>query len=253
MSKRPLVALVGEETDCLTRALAQCLAGRGWQLARVETARLATARLSLDADGVRLDGRTLTAAVFRATPEDQLAAEFVEADVGFASSEARAIWLAVLTHPSVMPLNRPDAELWYTNCEWGVWYRRMSEAGVPTVPLSVGGNQTGEDRWWMPWGGGCGLAPKQSAARALASATMRRLPLSTVLWCAGEFLPDHGQGLEAAAEVLEACGTRLAELTIDDAGRVISCTTRPAVDSSVVATPAARKVVEVMDGDLHRR
>jgi hypothetical protein len=250
---RPQAVVVALPEDQLADAVEQALAARSWPSSRRLPGELASTPLVLDEQTARLGDEPVGAVVFRARPDMHFGEDFDERDAGFASSEARAAWLALTHLPSVSAINRLDAELWFSSAEWPIWRRRLVRAGVRVVDLAVGDAAAGEGATWLPWGGGLTQAPPRSVRRTFATALVDLQALQTTVTCCGAVL--DGPDLEvtrAASAVLAADGARLAAIVTDDRERIVSCTAYPYVPPAAVQE-AAESIVEALDADLAGR
>jgi hypothetical protein len=247
------VVVVDDGDDPLADAVDEALRQDGVTTLRLAGRALARTRVELTADDVRVRGRRVRAVLFRASPGGGLAAGFRVDDASFSSSEARAAWLAVLHAPSVVAVNRADAEVWFALADWPIWRRRLAAAGVPLAPLAAGAVDVGPDASWLPWGGGVATPKTRAVRRAFGAAMVPTKSLASAVVAGGAVVDGtDGEGVRAAAAELSRWGVSLAGVVADEDGRVVSATAAPSV-TAAVAPAAARRLTEVLTAHLHRR
>ena len=240
------VLVVDDLTDSLAANVAGELRRHGVPVRHVLARTLGLLDLHVDRDEVLIDGAQLAAVFFRAGPWTQYAEGFRADDIGFASMEVSATWLAITARPTIVAVNRPDAELWTTRAEWAVWRRRLLAAGVPCVDLDVGAVD-GPYSHWLPWGGGGVAQPPGSHSRRLfASALTNATSPRSAVWFAGRTFPDLPHPPELA-DFFGRHGIALAGISTDDHGRIALCTAHPQVDeptARIVAPLIAERLVQ---------
>lgn len=247
------VILVDDPSDPFTDSLAEALRARGYPVRRLPASQLAGLRVEVQIDRVLVEGRPLSALLFRASPHAFFGEGFAEGDSVFCSNEARATFLAVLHLPAVFVLNRPDAEQWYSASEWSLWRRRLKAEGVSVAPLVVGAPPADPGWRWLPWGGGVVRPPGTAVRRTFASALVDAGRIEQSICCCGHLIdgPDV-PAVRRASEVLTAYGTGLASITSDTEGRVVVCTSHPDIPEPIV--PRATDVIaEALYAHLHHR
>jgi hypothetical protein len=213
---------------------------------------LALARIDLDADHAKVEGRRVGALFVRALPRADFGGGFAPDDAAFSSSEVRSALLAVMALPSVAVVNRATPETWFSFSEWPAWRRRMGQAGVPLAALSTGGGDAPSGAWWLLWGGGIVPVPSREARKAFGAAVFAAEQLRRSLWCYGEIVAGASTpSARLAGRVLARFGINLAEIVTCDDDRFVSCTTHPAVPEQTAGV--AERIAVALDGHLRRR
>jgi hypothetical protein len=248
------VAIVADATDSLATHLVGVLRQRGLLVTYLASRSLASVQVELTPDVVRIDGERLDAVVFRAQPDDELAADFVPEDRGFCSQETRATWLAVLAHPTIVAVNPADAASWYYTSEWSLWYKRFADAGVPVGELVLGDEPSmPANGCWLTWAGTVATLPAPAARSALLAAMVSGGIVRGPLLCGSDVI--HGEispQVRAAADLLVQRGVAFAELWRNIAGEIIGATTHPVV-SGLDAERVADQLGEWLYAALRRR
>jgi hypothetical protein len=248
--------VVADAADPLARIVSGALALRQFTVRDVEAGQLALLPLVLFSERVRVDGHFLDAVAFFTDPTTSFSADFAGEDRDFCDAEVRATWLAIVNSPAVATVTRWRPEEWSSLGEWAVWRRRMIDHGVCVSPMSFGENgDTSVDATWFPFSSGTahripGLFGRRSLAPAVSGA---RLAASSI-YCCGEIVagPDTPH-VRSAVAVLEQYGTRLAAIMLDEQGRVLMCTSRPAIPEGSVACLVAEKIAEYLDAAVSHR
>jgi hypothetical protein len=243
-----LAVVVGEETtDPLIPALVAALRRRACEVQVSTPGSLALAPLTADSERATWSGREITAAVLRSPPDRSLAEGIEEGDRSFATSEVLAVWLHLLSLPSVRSLNRTDPEAWFAIGDWTVWRRRLAAAGLPLAPLVVGDCEPAAPTAsrWAHWGGGDAAGPVGAVVRrTFVAAVVATSALHRSLWCCGRVIEGRrSSAVEGAGRVLAGHGITLAGIDTDDEGAVVGATSRVAV-SPAAAGPAAEALAE---------
>jgi hypothetical protein len=245
-----LVALIGyPQQDPLVAALCEQLARDGWEVLLVAPDALGRTPIGVG-DTVTVHGRRIQAVVNRCTPASRVAAGFAAADADFAEAETRATLLAILTHRTVKAVNPSDVDTWFALAEWPVWLGRCARAGVPTVPLTVGGvdrrslpangRSLPANEHWLTWSGQLARVPEPAARAAMACAVIPVASVRQLVWCCGTVVEGAASAaVHGAGQVLHAHGVLLAGIAVDHHDRIVSITTMPAVTESAASHAAA--------------
>lgn len=235
-----MVLVVDDGTDSLARRVAEILGRRGCTVEHVPSERLGLLRLHLEAGRVTIEGQRLDSVLFRASPWSRFDTGYADDDSAFATAEIAAAWLAISSLPTVVALNRLHPEASVTFSEWPVWRRSLASAGVAQVDLRTG-DIDGARLTWLPWGGGVARAPGTAARRVLAPAMATVVGLRHGLWLDGARLAGAWSSpAERAASCLATLGVRLAGITTDSSGRVVTATSRPRVEDGDLPVVAER-------------
>jgi len=138
MSRGEVVLILGEGGDPLIPPLQAALDATGLRPLLMRSEGFASCRVTCD-ESVEVDGRLIQGAIDRSSWQGCLASGFVAEDAEFAEAEARAALLDLVSHPQVVPLNRPDPQTWYSVSSWRHWRDRCSTAGM-TITAMVSGS-----------------------------------------------------------------------------------------------------------------
>lgn len=249
MSRHLLV--VGDPVaDHLLPALVATATESGWTVDSVDPFGLADLAVAADDTTLTVRGRRVDAAVVRLSLELLVAPAFDAEDRSFTANELRAFWAHALSLPTVRTPLRGSVttSLLRDTCAW----REMLEAnGVPVAPLHLG--STTDESWWVHWDGTVGPAPASDVARVLGATTVRARAIRTVTCCCGAVDPDTPDSLlptaRRAALVLADEGIGLAQLTIDERGRVLAVAAHAPVRPEHAGW-AARSLVAYLEEDL---
>jgi hypothetical protein len=248
--------VVADAADPLAREVSGALARRRFTVKDVEAHRLALLPVALFLETARVEGQPLDALVFLTDPITSFTADFAHEDRDFCDAEVRATWLAILNLPTVATVTRWLPEEWSSLGEWAIWRRRMISHGVCVSPMSFGANgDAASDSTWFPFSSGAAQrVPGRFGRRALGPAVSQARLATSTIYCCGEIVagPDTPQVRRAVA-VLELYGTQLAAIMLDEEGRVLMCTSRPAICEISLAHAVAEKVAEHLDAAVSRR
>ncbi len=242
-----LALIIGNrKVDPLIDAARERLLASGYQVCVIAPGRLALARVAVNSGEAFFEGGRIAAVLFRAAPAENFGCGFAAEDVSFAAAEARALWVHILSLPSIAAMNRADCDTWFVPSPWLVWQRRLESAGVPTSRCTFGVPSTGA-RTWLQWSGGFAREPAPEAVRALGAATIDAQPLREFLWVSRSGNAESTPHLAAAGRVLETFGVRLASFYLDPDDAIAAVSTFPRVPGHL-ATDTAIRIVEAFDG-----
>lgn len=245
--------VVHDGDDRLARAVTDVLRSKRIEVRELSSGELARAPLELTSSEARLGDRRIRAALMNVGGIGTFADGFVPSDAAFCNAETAAAWLTVLNLDSVVAVNRPDAELWFSSAEWPVWHRRLEAAGVPVVAPEVGDAEQPAGRCWMPWCGGFASPPTRDVLRCFGAALVDERPAATGLWLDGRRIGGEGGSIAgAAAAILAEHGARLAQIRSAADGSVVSCRGWPSEPVADIDTTAGA-IAETLRAGLHRR
>ncbi len=238
-------AILGD--DPLAARTAELLRCRGVDVVEAGAAELADLTVTVGPESVEAGGVEIGAIVLRTPPGATPAARFTERDRSFAASEVSAAWLAACHAPSVLAVNRLDAEGWFEGPHWPVWRRRLRDAGVELSPLSIGAAASGSH--WRPYTGRFDrAAPAEPVRRALGTA-LADGPLTGITLFADGRAAAGGAPEPAAraARLLRDHGLWLVSVAHDSEARVAAIDPFPFVSPDLVDDIAARLAAHVHD------
>jgi hypothetical protein len=248
--------IVRHPCDAFAERIAAQLRERGYSVRAVDPCGLADLGLSLSEEALWIDGALVRGVLFRALPRSHFSPNFTSADRSFCDAELSAVWIAALHVPSLVTLNHYDAEAWCENARWPVWRRRLLAENVPSCPLTIGRQEvpSRSDRW-LPYGSRRTLdAPGPACRGALAAAIGHCDALRASLLVCGEVLSGPTtQTVKRVAELLDRYGVRLAEMNLDQQGRVIHVNTLPLIQDSALLSRACELVVRFYETRLSGR
>ena len=253
-SAAPVAIVIDQRTDQLGKLVVESLRKRKQRTYWISSENLASCRLNVKSTGATCDGQLIGAVLFHCRPGANFGSNFEESDREFSSNEARAVWLSILQIPSVLAVNRLDAEIWYSSAEWAVWRRRLQLAGVPLSDISVGDSEPTPGWSWLPWGGGKYLnAPGPSVRRTFAPALTAGDGFYNSLWCCGQIISGPGgKHIETASEIMASYGMQLGSILTNKKGQVVSCTTSCLIPD-FLAPVVTHRITEVINAHLCSR
>lgn len=225
-----LVVVGDPVADHLVPALAELAARDGWAVRVVDPLGLADLPLTVDERSLHVHGRRVDAVVFRLSLDLLVAPGFGEDDRSFATNELRAVWAHALSLPGVATPNRGAAAHSLLRDPFA-WCDRLAVAGVPVAPRRIGTAPPGS--CWAHPDGTLGPLPPPQLVRTLGIATVPARAWRPVVCCAGQVEPDVPRSLAAAASRvarhLAAAGVGLAEVALDQLGRVLAVSVHPVI------------------------
>lgn len=253
----PCALLVGSPSDELLLATRDALTRRNIAVRAVPPHQLATLSLHLAGGQCSVDGQPLGALLWRAYPDSRLSDCFAASDRAFADAEIGAAWLAVINAPSLLAINRYDADSWFDGLGWPCLRRCLKDAGIPLSPFAYGDTSDGsEGSHWLPYiSTGPAQRPPPQAARAALGAALSAEPARTAATVVCGHLLDGAPeaAISHAARALAHRGVHIARLYADAIGRILLVDPQPAITDRNTAARAAAILADTYGPHLHPR
>ena len=216
--------------DHLVPAVCRHAERAGWVVRVVGPFDLADLSLTTDERTLSVEGRRVDAVVFRLSLDLLVAPGFADDDRGFATDELRAVWAHALSIPTVATPNRGVAAHSLLR-DPQAWRDLLVAHGVPTAPVSIGRAPAGS--CWLHADGSLRPRPDARVVRTLGMATVPARRWRSVVCCGGEVEPGLPRAIDtiarSAAQVLAGAGLGLAELRVDQLGRVLTVGVHPVI------------------------
>lgn len=130
--------IISHDEDPLALYIANQWLSRGRSHTWLSDKTLASAQVSLVDGQLQFHHQPITSILWRVQPGRPLSCDFIQEDVGFADTEARAFWLAALALPSIRTNFRPHPSQLFSRSGWQHWRTILSESGLPLYPLEFG-------------------------------------------------------------------------------------------------------------------
>jgi hypothetical protein len=239
--------LIAPSRDLVSNALAEHLRTRGQVILHCVPEEAGDLKINVGGDQCRINGQQVSGILFRALPTSGFAHSYGAADQTFCDSELSAVWLAILNLPSVWAANSYDAEAWYDGLRWITWHRKLQRIGIPVWSRTYGGvTADASRRHWLPYTG----SELQDALDAkthalLGSALGLAQEARRCLVVCGQVI--DGERSAVASEVLvhlDRWNLRLAEIAVDEQGRIGRLDPLPDIGEVNVARNAAERLAK---------
>jgi hypothetical protein len=245
VSDDSIAVVVGR--DLLAQAMTDHLRRRGVEVLAVCGHQLGDLTWSLEAMSLKIERRQVRALLLRDPPSAIAGLGYSPEDHGFVAAELGATVLAATHLPSVLAINRLDADGWFEDGQWPVWHRVLKKAGVKVSRLQVGCSSSGEV--WRPYTGGPARPPPSKVVRRTLGTALADAPVQgSVLFACGDAIGgDPPPAVREAALVLERCGIRLANIWFDTAGSVATVDAFPAVAQDMLDPVVVRLAARLDD------
>jgi hypothetical protein len=245
VSGESIAVVVGR--DLLAQAMTDHLRGRRVEVLAVCGHQLGDLTWSLESGSLKVERRQVRALLLREPPSAIAGLGYAPEDHGFVAAELGATVLAATHLPSVLAINRLDAEGWFEDALWPVWHRVLKKASVKVSRLHVGG--LGSGAVWRPYTGGPDRPPPSEAVRRTLGTALAGVPVQgSVLFACGDAVGgEPPRAVREAASVLERCGIRLMDISFDAAGSVATVDAFPEIAEDMLDPVVARLAVAFDD------
>lgn len=251
----PIALVIAPEDDGIAAGTAAMLVRLGVPTRSYAPSELALLKIELTDRTFKVEGAEVGAIVWRVRPDTPLSDGVEAADRAFSDAETAATWLAAMQLPTILAINRFDAETWYGRAGWLQWRHRLRAAGVPIVPMAFGDGALADDWVWSPYTAQYDCALPEDVARAsMGTAARRQGPLEHVVSVCGNILGGvANHDLAAAAALLDACGVRLAAISCDASGRVHHVDPLPVLIDAAMIDQVSRRLGDTIHEDWRSR
>lgn len=225
------------------------------QVICAEPASLGSLDIHLEQDDFYVNRQLVTGILFRSVPDTTFSEGFALADRRFCDAEIRAVWLAALNLKTILAVNRYDAVAWFEGTNWPIWRRRLLEAEIPVSPFYFGNHLQESNIYWYPYLSTENRpAPGAVTKRMLAPALTQNKPFQENLIVWGNVVFDSNQPyMTDVAKLLENAGIRIALVSTDSNGHILSINTQPMLANKKITNEAAQIIVDGFYDHLYSR
>jgi hypothetical protein len=253
--RRECVAVVSDTDDVLAQYTMELLESQGISVLHVRPSSLGDMKTTLRNNTFIVNDQVVRGIFFRAPPDSFFSEGFEEEDQSFVDSEIRSVWLAAFQLGTILSINRYDATAWFETLHWPTWRRVLIEATIDVSPIEFGGGQFGDHLAWCPYNSALPREIPGKVAQQLVGAAITRVQsMPPLLVVTGQVIQGEASpAATAAIPVLEACGVCIAEIRIDQDGKILTVDSLPYITDADVAHQAARLIGARFHAHLYHR
>ncbi len=253
MGNGPVVMVVGDHSDNLSRMVTDSLKSRNVPVKFIEPGKLASLPVLLKDDLFVVQEQLVRGILFRTSPDARFSHDYMPLDQAFCDAETKALWLAALNLGSVLAINQYDAVAWFEGTGWPTWRRRFLEAGLPVSPFFFGGSDQANSRKWHLYSS-CETRdpPHSRVQQLLGSAIACSVQANSALILDGEVVQGNlPEAITEAPALLGEFGVSLAQLMTDESGYIKAVSTFPLPCEKLILKKLAHRISELFYDYLH--